>query len=57
MLAEVSTAIEGLDVLFAVLVVILAVVLDRVAPIFVSWVTGSTLFLAALLTFAMLVRW
>lgn len=57
MLATVSTSLTGLDFVFAFLVVVLAVVLDRVAPIFVSWVLGTTLFLAALLTFALTVKW
>lgn len=53
-IAAVRTALTGWDVLLALLVVIVAVLLDRTLPIFISWVLGAILFLTAALFFALL---
>lgn len=54
MLAAVHTSITGWDVVLALVVVLAAFVLEKVAPP-IAWVALTTLFLAALLTFALLV--
>lgn len=54
MVATVRTALTGWDVILALLVVIVAVLLDRALPIFISWVLGAILFLTAALFFALL---
>ena len=53
MLAAIHSSIQGIDVILALLVVLAAVVLERLVPP-IAWVAWSTLFLAALLTFTLL---
>lgn len=53
MLASVHTAVQGWDVVVALLVVVAALVLAKVVPQ-IAWVALGTLFVAALIASALL---
>lgn len=54
MLAAIHTTITGWDVFFALLVVLIAFVLEKVAPTF-PWMLAAALFGVALLVFVLTV--
>lgn len=56
MIAAVHTALTGWDVVFALLVVLAAVILERVVPP-IPWVAWVTLFGVFLFGFALTVDW